>query len=346
LRVFLYFNPFLVATDSETAQAHPEWLVKDSQGAPRLAERSGRSYALLDWTNARARERVLARVRAMVAPTGLAADGLKVAGVKFLPEPTDALADRAYGFGEGYLLRVLRDIRTTVSEANPDAAISLACLNPLFGRYFDLVRLGNTSEVNHDLHVLRAETASWLMPEKPIDTDDWASYQKVIGTTTFIKVIAGTPNLFSAFCRGDGRLKVQGAPGGHPVTPTKDSYRTISAAWKMHEFARDARRSRLHIDYDRMEFSTDPAAPVFARTYQGGNVLAVYREDGVFVASLLDAKVILDVPAGFKVEAVERTARDGSHSAVAFKTVLGNRILFAALSSRDDTYYYHVKGAR
>jgi len=343
-RIFLYFSPFLVAKDSEVARTRPEFLVKDASGAPRSVNRSGRDYFLLDWTNARAREQTLAKVRAMVAPGGLGADGIKIAGTKFLPEPTDATSDRSYGFGEGYLLSVLRDIRDAVRGANADAAISLACLNPLFEPYFDIARMGNTSEVNHDLHVLRAETCSWLMPDVPVDTDDWASYQKVIGTTTFIKAVAGIPNVFSAFYRGDGRLKVQGAPGGHPVTPMPEQYRTISAAWKMYEFAWAARRGKLHIDYDRMEFSTDPGAAdgQFVRTYQGGNVLAVYAGKDIYLASLLDAKVVIDVPEGFEVRSVERVGRDGARSAVDYRKVLKTRILFQALSSRDETWYYDV----
>jgi hypothetical protein len=346
-RIFLYFSPFLVAKDSEVARTFLEFLVKDPSGAARSVSRSGRDYYLLDWTNAGAREQVLAKVRAMVAPDGLGADGIKIAGTKFLPEPTDVMAERSYGFGEGYLLSVLRDIREAARGANAEAAISLACLNPLFEPYFDIARMGNTSEVNHDLHVLRAETCSWLMPDVPVDTDDWASYQKVIGTTTFIKAVAGIPNIFSAFYRGDGRLKVQGAPGGHPVTPMREQYRTISAAWKMYEFARDAGRGKLRIDYDRMEFSTDPAdGGPFVRTYQGGNVLAVYAGKDVYLATLLDAKVVIDIPDGFDVSSVERIGRDGTRSAVLFRKVLKTRILFQALSSRDETWYYHIQGAK
>lgn len=346
-RIFLYFSPFLVAKDSEVARVHPEFLVKDPAGTPRTVNRSGRDYFLSDWTNARLREHVLAKVRRMVAPDGLGADGIKLAGTKFLPESTDGMAEGSYGFGEGYLLSVLRDVREAVRDAKSEAIISLACLNPLFEPYFDLVRLGNTSEVNHDLHVLRAETCSWLMPDMPVDTDDWASYQKVIGTTTFIKVIAGIPNIFSAFYRGDGRLRVQGAAGGHPVTPSREQYRTISAAWKMYEFARDARRGNLHIDYSCMEFSTGPAHTdgPFVRTYQGGNVLAVHAGKDVYLASLLDAKVIIDVPDGFDVSSVERIGRDGTRTVVAFRKVLKGRILFHALSSRDETCYYHIQGA-
>ncbi|MFA6134735.1 MAG: alpha-galactosidase [Phycisphaerae bacterium] len=347
-RIVLHFNPFLVDAASSLAVGHPQFLVADTAGKPCKVARSGRDYCLFDWSRPDVREHLCRKIAAMVAPAALGADGIKLSGVKFLSDPADVLAERAYGVGERYLLAVLEDISRAVKQAAPEATIFLACLNPLFSHCFDIVRLGNTSEVNHDLYVQRAATASWLLPGRPIDTDDWACYAKVLGATTFIKALAGVPNIFSAFYRGDGRLKVQGAAGGSPIRMSAEQYRVISAAWKMHEFSRDIDRSNLRVDYDRMEFSTPPAVDgqPFARTYQGGNTLAVYRGRDIHLASLLEAKLIIDLPDGFEPIRVERVDRAGTRQKVDFRKCLGNKIVFDAQSSRDEAYYYHIQGAQ
>lgn len=347
LRVVLYFNPFLVAANSDLAATHPDYLVKTAGGQPKTITRSGRAYFLLDWTVSPARSHMLERVSALVSADGLHADGVKIAGVKYLPEASDALADPGFGFGECYLYTVLRDIYHAIKRVDANAPVYLACLNPLFASVFDVVRLGNASEVNHELQVQRAETASWLLPDKPIDTDDWAAYQKVVGTPTFVKAVAGVPNIFSAFFRGDGRLRVQGALGGAPVKMSAELYHILSAAWTVYGFGKAVRRAALQIDFDRGEFSTCArASSGVVRTYQGGNVLAVYAGPNVYIAALQNSTVVIDLPKDVAPIALERFDRQGRCETVAFSPCLANKILFDALSSRDETLYYHLKGAR
>jgi len=345
-RIVLYFNPFLVSTDADIVSARPGFLLAGADARPATVTRSGREYYLFDWSSADFRRHVRQKIARMVAPDGLNGDGLKVCGTKYLPGASDRPAYPSYGLGERYLLAVIRDVHSFVKRADADAPIFLACLNPLFERFFDVVRLGNISEVNHDLYVERAVTASRLMGEKPIDTDDWAAFGKAIGATTFIKALAGVPNIFSAFYRGDGRARVQGAMGGCPVSMSAEQYRLISAAWKMYELAGRIDRGTLRVDYDRMEFSAGrPGAGPFARTYQGGNILAVYSGRDIHLASLLRSKAIIDLPDGFEVASLERFDRSGRSEPVKFRKCLGNRIIFDALSSRDDTWYYHIEGA-
>jgi hypothetical protein len=281
----------------------------------------------------------------MLSKTGLNADGIKLSGTKFALAPGSQPADPSYGQGERYLLAVLRDIHRRVKSVKADAPIFLNCLNPLFAPYFDIVRAGNTSEVNHDLHVLRAASASWLMPGKLIDTDDWAAYGKVIGATSFIKAVAGIPDLFSAFFRGDGRVRVGGAAGGHPMKMTAEQYHVLSAARKIYELAGPVDRGRLNVDYDRMEFSTGGAIdkPPFLRTYQGGNVLAAYTDQAIYVASLPDDKCVIDLPAGFEIESLERVDRSGGCETAAYRRCLGDKLLFEARSSREDVFYYRIR---
>ncbi len=370
-RVVLYFNPFLVNPDSTQAAQHPEFLVKDDKGKLRMITHGGTNYCLFDWTNPQCRDFIRDRVTHMLSAEGLNADGIKVAGTKYLPEPGDLLGSTgvspvsekhkkdtaetavlpdktaSYGRGERYLFNVLRDLHGFVKAAKPSAPIYLACMNPLFEQFFDIIRLGNTSEVNHDVYVQRSATCSALMPGRIIDTDDWAAFQKVIGATTFAKAVCGVPNIFSAFYRGEGRLKVQGAMGGCPVRIEDEQYRVLSAAWKLYEFSRGADRGNLRVDFDRMEFSAgQPGDKCFVRTYQGANILAVYRGRDIYLASLLDAKAIINLPSGFEIERIERIDRDGAKSDVEWKKCLGDKAIFKALSSRDQTYYYQIQGVQ
>ena len=373
-RIVLHFNPFLVAQEASKPRFTAAWkpradfLLRDSAGRPKTvrglqaaihggletSNRSGRDYFLFDWSQAECRDMLLARLAAMVGGgqtqysalggPHLNADGIKLSGTKFALPPDAQVAEPSYGQGERYLFAVIRDIHRRVKSVKDDAVIFLNCLNPLFGPHFDIVRAGNTSEVNHDLHVLRAAAASWLMPAKLIDTDDWAAYAKAIGATTFIKAVAGIPDLFSAFYRGDGRVRVGGAAGGHPMKMTGDQYRVISAAWKMYELAEAVDRGRLNIDYDRTEFSTAGSidSPPFLRTYQGGNVLAAYTAEAIYVASLLDDKCVIDLPEAFEIGSFERIDRFGGCERAPCRRCLGDKLIFDARSSREDTFYYRV----
>jgi len=342
-RVILYFNPFLVSRDSLIAGSHPEFLLTGADGEAVTITRSGRDYYLFDWSEPSLRRFILERLAEMLGAGALDADGIKISGTKFLPPADARFAQPAFGAGERYLLAVLQEIHQAVKQAKPDAPICLACLNPLFRRTFDIVRLGNISEINHDLYVSRAETASYLLPGMPIDTDDWACWQKVIGDQTFRKAVCGVPNLFSSRFRGDGRFRWGGALGGNPVSITPQQYRVIAAAWRLYEASKDIPRGELQVDFDRMEFSTARRDDGCVRTYQGGFVLAVYRRESIELASLLAGKVIIDLPEGFEVEAVEAIDFDGGAQAVEHRIVLGNRLVFTAASSRDQWITYRIK---
>ena len=344
-RIILHFNPFLVSPDSHAATTQAAILLKDSSGNFKKVNRGGRDFFLFDWSLKACRAGLLAQVAAMVGTAGLGADGVKLSGTKFALPPDAQLADPSYGRAERYLLGVLRDIHECVHAVKPKAAISLNCLNPLFGPYFDIIRAGNCSEVNHDCHVLRAATACRLMGDKLIDTDDWAAYGKVLGATTFAKVVAGIPNVFSAFYRGDGRVRVSGAAGGHPMQMTAEQYHILSAAWRIYELAGPVDRSTLNVDYDRMEFSTAGGMdhPPFLRTYQGGNVLAAYTGSAIYVTSLLDETCLLDLPKGFEIASFERINRTGGSEPVAWRRSLADKALFQARSCREDTFYYQIR---
>lgn len=345
--VVLYFSPFLISPDSAVAAEHSEFLVRDQEGKPRTVSHGGTNFCLFDWTHEGVRQFIEGKIAHMLSMDVLSADGIKIAGTKYLPEPTDKVNDASYGRGELYLFSVLRDLHGFVKATKPTAPMYLACMNPLFEQVFDVIRLGNTSEVNHDVYVQRSATCSALMPGRVIDTDDWAAFQKVIGATTFLKALCGVPNIFSAFYRGEGRLKVQGAMGGCPVRIEPEQYRVLSAAWKLYEFSREADRSKLRVDFDRMEFSAGkPGDKCFLRTYQGGNILAAYCGRNIYLASLLDARAIIDLPGGFAIDRIERIDRDGATSEVEWKKCLGDKAIFTVQSSRDQTYYYHIKGVQ
>jgi hypothetical protein len=345
--VVLYFNPFLVDAAAPVVTEHPQWLVAKADGAKRTIERSGRTYNLLDWSNPLCRAAARKAVAQIVAPAGLGADGVKLAGVKFLPEPGDVLADPTYGLGERYLQSVLRDIREAAHAAAPRAPIFLACLNPLLGDTFDIIRTGNTSEVNHDEQLKRAGYASRLMSDKPIDTDDWASYAKVLGAVTFSKAAVGIPNLFSAFYRGDARPRYGGAMGGSPMRMDERQYRIIAAAWKAYEFSRTIPRGRLVVDFDRLEFAmAAPAADgAFVRTYNGGNTLAVYDGKNLYLACVQAGPVVLVLPKGFRPTALEQFGQDGHSGEIPFTAVLGDKVMFEAGAAKDGVMYYRLRGA-
>lgn len=338
--VLLGFNPFLAREDSELATQHPDWLTRNAKGDVIRSKRCGRSYVLPDWSNHRLRRVMAGRIRAMVTAKGLDADGIKLVGTKFIPPADAQLSDGKFGRGERYLLGVLRAVRAAVKAGKADAPVSAASLNPLMADGFDIVRLGNISEVNHELYVERARTASWLMPAKPIDTDDWACYQKVVGVETFLKALCGAPNIYSAHFRGDGRLRASGAAGGHPVQIVPEQYRVIATAWRLYQMSREVPRSHLRCDWQQMEFRVGLPPSASIRTLQGGSVLAIYADRAIHLGSLQEGPVILDVP--WAVDSVEEISYKDGRRKLEFRPCLDGKILFNARSCRDEVLTYQV----
>jgi alpha-galactosidase len=123
--VLLAFNPFLAAEDSTLAREHADWLIRDDKGEPLRAKRCGRSYVLPDWSVSAVRRHMAARLRGMLAPAGLDADGIKLVGAKFIPPAAAALAGPKFGQGERYLLGVMRSVKSAVRAAKPDAPVEI-----------------------------------------------------------------------------------------------------------------------------------------------------------------------------------------------------------------------------
>lgn len=345
-KIVLAFNPFLVSKAQNIPGISDTFFIIDNAGELKTVTSSGEDYYLFDWSNQELRDVLQAKIKYMFAKDGLNADGLKISETKLFPEYDDQYADREYGVGEKFLEAVFKDIHSYVKEADDQAQIFLACLNPLFQKYFDIVRLGNISEVNHDLYVHRAETASHLMPGKPIDMDDWACYQKVIGVTTYLKVLCGIPNLYSSKYRGDGRNFYMGAMGGHPVETGDEQFNVLASAEALYQKSKSIPRNELKIDFDSMTFQSGPADKAHLRTYQGGNVLTVYKNNEIFLGSLLDSNVVIELPDHFHVAKITRILDDGSTEKTEFKPCFTNKILIQAKSSRyNHTLYYHIKGA-
>ncbi len=342
LRVILWFSPFLARESAPLARQFPETLLCDEQGAPVTLQRGGGKYRLWDWSHQKVREAFTRSLATMISAAGLDADGVKIAGARFFPPAGARLNDTSFGEGEKHCKATLAAIYETVKREKPGAAVFLPCLNPLFADVFDIVRLGNISEVNHELYIQRAQTASWLLPTKPTDTDDWASFQKAVGTATLLKTLAGIPNLFSSGWRGDGRFKVQGGRGGNPVAITDRQYAILATAWRMYEHSKDLSRSNLRIDFDRLEFSTPPADGRFMRTYQGAQILAIYRPDTILLCSLQDTKAIIDIPKSFSPASVIREA-NGERGDVPFTRLLDDKIAFDMQSSAVSPALYFIQ---
>ncbi len=345
-KIVLTFNPFLVSK-TQTIPGMPKvFVIKDKSGELKTVSSGGQDYYLFDWSNKELRKVLKEKLMYMFDQEGLNADGLKISETKLFPSYEDQVTEPGYGVGEKFLEAVFKDINSYVKEADDQAPIFLACLNPLFQQYFDIVRLGNISEVNHDLYVSRAEIASRLMPGKPIDMDDWACYQKVIGVTTYLKALCGIPNLYSSKYRGDGRVRFMGAMGGHPVETSEEQFNVLASAEALYQKSKTIARNELKIDFDSMTFLAGPYDKEHLRTYQGGNVLAVYKNKDIFFCSLLDSKVILQLPDNFRVVSINRILDDGSTEKTEYKPCFTNKILIHAKSSRfNRTSYYHIEGA-
>lgn len=145
-------------------------------------------------------------LRAMLAPDGLAADGLKVDFTGQTPSgPGLRRAGRTWGMA--LLRELLALVYEYANEANPEALVVTHTASPLFADVTDMIRLNDllrlddpepfAAAVPQMRH--RARVAAAVAPHLLIDTDDWCMPSKAEWRSYLsIKPDLGVPALYYA----------------------------------------------------------------------------------------------------------------------------------------------------
>lgn len=126
------------------------------------------------------------RVRWLLSPDGLDADGFKVDYTqraptsRMLTASADSSADDGI-WGLAALHRLLKTLYDAAHRAKPDALVVTHAIHPSFGDVADMVRLNDVLEKDpdggyvpvEDQLRLRHAVARAVLPDHPIDTDQW-----------------------------------------------------------------------------------------------------------------------------------------------------------------------------
>jgi hypothetical protein len=179
------------------------WKAWDPEGLPpELCVRNPDGAAVaVDPTNPATREALAAQMRALLAPDGLDADGLKIDFTARTPSG-HALELHGRSWGIALLHELLAVVHAAAKAAKPDALLVTQVPHPAFVDVADMIRL-NDMIGGHDSVVaqmrFRAEVARAACPELLIDTDDWripsrAAWREYLE----VKLDLGVPSLYYA----------------------------------------------------------------------------------------------------------------------------------------------------
>ncbi len=148
----------------------PELCIRNPDGAP----------VALDPGNPGAKELLRATMARLMSPGGLDADGLKVDFTARTPSGR-ALEHHRASWGIALLHELLATVYDAAKDAKPDALLVTHTVHPAFADVTDMIRLndmiragdggGPTPIVQQMRH--RSEVVRAVLPELPIDTDDW-----------------------------------------------------------------------------------------------------------------------------------------------------------------------------
>jgi hypothetical protein len=152
------------------------WKAWDPEGVdPALCVRNPDGIPVaLDPCNAATREFVRDMVERLLSPSGLDADGFKLDFTARTPAGR-ALAHAGGAWGIALLHELLAVFYAAAKEAKPDALVITHTVHPAFADVTDMIRLNDMlggGDVVEQM-TFRADVARAVLPELPIDTDDW-----------------------------------------------------------------------------------------------------------------------------------------------------------------------------
>lgn len=158
------------------------WKAWDPEGIPVdecITDAAGRAVSV-DPSNPAYRARLRMIVHQLLSPDGLDADGFKVDFTQRAPSGR-TLSASGDGWGIAALHELLAALHDAATEAKADSLVITHAMHPSFGDVSDMIRLNDVSKrdvtgarvpVVDQLNVRHA-IASRVLPEHPIDTDQW-----------------------------------------------------------------------------------------------------------------------------------------------------------------------------
>jgi len=177
------------------------WKAWDAEGAdPELCVRRADGLPVaLDPSNERTRAFLREMVHGLLAPDGLDADGLKVDFTARTPTGR-ALVSGGGSWGIALLHELLAVVYEAAKEAKGDALVMTHTPHPSFAGVTDMIRLNDVIAGDVvDQMTFRADVVRAVVPELPIDTDDWRMPDKRSWRAFLaVKNEIGVPSLYYA----------------------------------------------------------------------------------------------------------------------------------------------------
>ncbi len=159
------------------------WKAWDPEGIPAeecVRTADGRPVSV-DAGNDAYLARLAGIVHHLLSPEGLDADGFKIDFTQRGPSGRTLKSARPGVWGMAALHTLLRTIEAAAHEAKPDALVVCHTIHPSFADVLDMVRLNDVSKRDVtgarvpvvDQMTFRHEIVRRILPEHPIDTDQW-----------------------------------------------------------------------------------------------------------------------------------------------------------------------------
>ncbi|NQT21228.1 MAG: hypothetical protein HQ592_16085 [Planctomycetes bacterium] len=254
-RVLLWYTPFKIDFDSDTAITQPDCLLQDITGIPiRLDTKSG----CRDYTSAVARNTMLNDLRYILsdAERCLGADGLKLDLTHQCPDlATCRLKNARWGAGDEHWASLLRHIHEDAHRFKPDCLVTSSGMVPYLDKHTDMARLCHL--LDHDVAkwFKRARIGLRLMPGTVIGAGGWAMTQRKYPAWWMTSPVFAVPMLYHA-TMFDGGRKI-----------SRSDYRRLSATWHVY--------ANAPIEPD-MEIVVEPETDTFYRKYTKGPLAGSY----------------------------------------------------------------------
>ena len=303
--VLLWYTPFKIDFDSDTAITQPDCLLLDNSGSPiRLDGKSG----CRDFTSAVARNTMINDARYILsdAENCLGADGLKIDLAYQCPDPGNShLRNARWGAGDEHWATLLRHIHENAHRVKPGCLVTASGMVPYLNKHTDMARLCHL--LDHDIAkwFRRARIGLRLMPGTIIAAGGWAMTQRKYPAWWMTSPVFAVPMLYHATVFDSGR-KI-----------SRIDYRRLAATWHVYANAPIGPNMEIVVEPEtdtfHRKYTSGPLAGSYAAISFERTCLATFSPERARVTAVRETQIDLPVPA--KPRTLEAIHHDGTREA-------------------------------
>jgi hypothetical protein len=301
-RTILWHTPFWVQSGSRVEQEHPEYLIRNRDGA---IYRDQHQRGFLDFSRPDVRDYTKGLIEYLLKT--LDGDGFKIDMNYVQPLMSDiTLFDSAWGHGNQHWLQVAKFIHDTAVAIKPDAFLTLSGIESYLQPYAGSVRLNDLFDFYHaKAWYDRAELVARLMPNVPIDVDGWPASVEKMREYQFVSPVFGAPVTYYIEAVDIMTVKLSEA-----------DLNRMASVWHVYSKAPCEHGMKLTIDADTDTFERRDARGALKAVALQKSALVCFAPGKIYVTANCDRAVGFPVEAIEKYSKAEKVHRDGRRETV------------------------------